>query len=90
MAPRSPQMRSELKFKHEQSTKPDGSHLNRSSLSIDTEDIIAIGAIVVAVAISVAMIFGALPVNALTVGLAAFSGAGAAVAKIVKAKRSGA
>lgn len=53
---------------------------------IGTEDIIAIGAVVVAVLVVAGMIWGGLPVNKYTVGLASISGAAAGIAQIIKAK----
>jgi hypothetical protein len=55
-------------------------------VSIDPEDVIAVFAGVVALVTVGAMIFHALPLNALTVGLAGFSGAGAAIAAILGAR----
>ena len=61
---------------------------NKTSISIDTEDIIAIGAVLVAIMFAVAMIVGWVPINKYTVGLASFSGVGAVIAKIVKSRRT--
>lgn len=54
---------------------------------MDTEDIIAIFAGLVAIIIAIAMAFGAIPVNALTVGMLTFTGVGTAIAKIIGARK---
>jgi hypothetical protein len=72
-------------FRVDISSKVDGKKKQRkTSVSIDTEDIIAIFAGLVAVAFAVAMIAGWVPINKYTVGLASFSGIGAVIAKISK------
>lgn len=85
MIPNSPIQKSDIKLDWEETSKPDGSQTKHSSVSIGTEDIIAIGAVAIAVLVVVAMIAGWLPVNKWTIGLAGFSAAGAALARIVKA-----
>lgn len=59
----------------------------RRTVTFDTEDIIAGSAASVAILFALAMIAGKLPINELTIGVVAFSGAGAAIAKIIKLKR---
>lgn len=66
--------------------KPDGSE-KKVRVRIEPEDIIAISAGLVAVITALGMVFGAIPVNELAVGVLGFSGAGAAIAKIVGARR---
>lgn len=56
-------------------------------VSMDPEDIIAIFAGIVAVIIVLAMVFGAIPVNELSVGILTFSGVGTAIAKIIGARK---
>jgi uncharacterized RDD family membrane protein YckC len=55
---------------------------------IDPEDVIAAGAVFVALIFAVAIVFGSAPINKYTVGIVGFSGAGGIVAGIVKARRS--
>jgi hypothetical protein len=59
----------------------------KTKLTIDTEDIIAIGAVIVALIFAVAMVVGWIPINETTIGVASCSGAGAVIARIVKAKK---
>lgn len=61
---------------------------HQTDLRVDPEDVIASGAVIVALIIAVAMVSQWLPINAYTVGMAACSGAAAAIAKIIKARRS--
>ncbi len=68
-------------------TDKDGNTKESKRGTIATEDIIAIGAVIVAVIMALAMVFGRVPINKYTVGLAGFSGAGAVIAKIVKARK---
>lgn len=56
-------------------------------VSMDTEDIIAIFAGLVAAIIALGMVFGAIPVNALTVSILTFTGIGTAIAKIIGARK---
>jgi hypothetical protein len=58
-----------------------------TELKIDPEDVIAAGAVIVALIFAVAMVFGSVPINKYTVGIVGFSGAGAIVAGIVKARK---
>jgi hypothetical protein len=69
----------------EKETNKDGQK-SRTTVTIDAEDIVAIGAVVVALAVVGAMIWGALPINKFTVGLASLSGAAAPIAQIIKAR----
>jgi len=59
---------------------------SKTTFSIDTEDIIAIIAGLIALMFAVAMIAGWVPIDKSTIGLASFSGAGAVVAKIIQAR----
>lgn len=59
---------------------------SKTTFSIDTEDIIAIFAGLIAVMFGVAMIAGWVPIDKSTIGLASFSGAGAVIAKNVQAR----
>lgn len=68
------------------SSESDGKK-RRTRLKIDTEDIIAVFAGVIAIMFSVAMIAGWLPVDKYTVSLASLSAAGVAIAQITKARR---
>ena len=65
---------------------PDGSKKG-PRIKMDTEDVIAIFAGIVAVIIALGMVFGAIPVNELTVGVLTFSGAGVAIAKIIGTRK---
>lgn len=67
--------------------KPDGTVVEKRKWSVEPEDILAVGAVLVALLVIAGMIFGALPVNKYTYGLAGLSVAGAAIAKIVKARK---
>lgn len=67
-------------------TKPDGTVIKRRSWSVSPEDILAIGAVLVALIVVAGMLIGKLPLNEYTYGLAGLSLAGAAIAKIVKAR----
>ncbi|MCX5720836.1 MAG: hypothetical protein NT179_02235 [Nitrospirae bacterium] len=80
------------KFSYEQSATQTTSEKDtvvekRRKVTFDTEDIIAGAAASVAILFTLAMIAGKLPVNELTIGVVAFSGAGAAIAKIIKMRR---
>ncbi len=80
------------KFSYEQSDTKTSSEKGtvaekRRKVTFDTEDIIAGAAASVAILFTLAMIAGKLPLNELTIGVVAFSGAGAAIAKIIKMKR---
>jgi hypothetical protein len=57
-------------------------------LKIDPEDVIATAAAVVAVLFAIAVVARWLPLNAYTTGIIACSGAGAVIARIVKARRN--
>jgi len=67
--------------------KPDGTVIERRSWNVSPEDILAIGAVLVALLVVAGMVVGKLPLNEYTYGLAGMSLAGAAIAKIVKAKK---
>jgi len=70
-----------------ETNKPDGSKQVKRKISIDTEDLIAIGGIAVAILVVIGMLAGVLPVNEYTAGLAGLSGVGGAIVKIVKARK---
>lgn len=54
---------------------------------VDPADVIASGAVIVALIFLVAMVSQWLPVNAYTVGIVACSGAGFVIAKLIRARR---
>ncbi|MBI4248432.1 MAG: hypothetical protein HY611_02930, partial [Elusimicrobia bacterium] len=82
------QQKENIDFKGEiQNRGPDGLRENRKfAFSIGTEDIIAIFAGLIAVFFAIAMGTRLLPINKLTIGLASFSGLGAVLAEVIKAK----
>jgi hypothetical protein len=59
----------------------------QTDLRVDPEDVIASGAVVIALMFAVAIVSQWLPFNAYTIGMVACSGAAAAIAKSVKASR---
>jgi membrane protein YqaA with SNARE-associated domain len=59
----------------------------KRTISFDTEDIIAFFAGIAAVVMTIAMAAGWVEINKLTVSIASLSGVGAAVAKIIGARR---
>lgn len=74
------------KFKYEQTKKeePDGTKTHTKRWSLDTEDIVALGGVVVAIITVIGMIIGLLPINNYTYGLAGLSAVTAGIAKFVK------
>jgi hypothetical protein len=58
----------------------------RTTLKIDPEDLIALGGVLIAVTMTVAMVLGSVPINKYTAGIVCFSGCGAATARIIKAR----
>jgi hypothetical protein len=60
---------------------------NLLHFSVDPEGAIAAGAVIVALLFAVAMVFQWVPINGYTCGIVACSGAGAAIAKLVQARR---
>lgn len=74
------------KFEYEQTDKevPDGTKTHTKRWSMDTEDIIALGGVVVAIFTVIGMIIGWLPINNYTYGLAGLSAVTAGIAKFVK------
>ncbi len=58
----------------------------KTTLKIDPEDVIAWGSVLVAVIMAVAMVLGSVPINKYTAGIVCFSGCGAAIARIIKAR----
>ena len=75
------------KIKIETNEEGEDGAKKHTKVSIGTEDIIAIFAGIVAVIIALGMVFGAIPVNELTIGVLSFSGAGAAIAEIIAARK---
>jgi len=72
--------------KEEQKDKQ-GKHIKISKhVSVDTEDIIAVFAGIIALIFAIAMVMGSIPINTLTVGVATLSGVGAVIAPIIKAR----
>jgi hypothetical protein len=59
----------------------------QTNLRVDPVDLIASGAIMVALVFAVAMVSQWLPVNAYTAGIVACSGAGFVIARLIKARR---
>jgi hypothetical protein len=59
----------------------------QTDLRVDPADVIASGAVIVALIFLVAMVSQWLPVNAYTVGIVACSGAGFVIAKLIRATR---
>jgi uncharacterized RDD family membrane protein YckC len=64
----------------------DDGRKRKTNIKVDAEDIIAAGAVIVALLFTCAMIFGRAPINSYTVGIVGFSGAGAAIAAIAKTR----
>jgi hypothetical protein len=58
---------------------------HQTNLTVDPEDVIAAGAVIVALVVAVAMVSQWVPINGYTAG--ACSGAGAVIAKLVRARR---
>ena len=75
------------KIEIETSEEGEGGAKKHTKVSIGTEDVIALFAGIVAVIIALGMVFGVIPVNELTIGVLTFSGAGAAIAKIISARK---
>ena len=62
-------------------------HKRQADLRVDPRDVIAAGAVIVALLFLVAMVSQWLPFNAYTVGIVACSGAGFVIAKLIRARR---
>jgi hypothetical protein len=60
-----------------------------TDLKFDPEDLIALGAVIVAILMTAGMVFGSVPINKLTVGVAGFSGSGGIIIGIIKARGGG-
>jgi energy-coupling factor transporter transmembrane protein EcfT len=58
----------------------------KTTLKIDPEDLIALGGVLVAIIMAVAMALGTVPINKYTAGIVCFSACGAAIAKIINAR----
>jgi hypothetical protein len=54
----------------------------KTNFKIEAEDFIAIGGVLIALMFGVAMIFGVVPINKLTVAIVGLSGVGAVVASM--------
>jgi preprotein translocase subunit Sec61beta len=65
----------------------EGGRKRQTKVKVDPEDIIAAGGVLIALIIAVAMVFGSIPINKYTSGIVVLSGAGAAIAAIVKARK---
>jgi hypothetical protein len=61
--------------------------MHQTDLKVDPVDVIASGAVVVALVFAVAMVSQWLSINAYTVGIVACSGAGFIIARLVKARQ---
>jgi len=59
----------------------------QTNIGVDPVDVIASGAVIVALVFAVAMVSQWLPVNAYTMGIAVSCGAGFVIAKLMKARR---
>jgi hypothetical protein len=59
----------------------------RGNISVDPEDVIAAGAVIVALIFAVAMVFQWVTINVYTTGIVACAGAAAVIAKLVQARR---
>jgi hypothetical protein len=59
----------------------------QADLRVDPRDVIASGAVIVALIFAVAMVSQWLPINAYTVGIVACSGAGFVIAKLIRRRR---
>jgi hypothetical protein len=60
---------------------------HQTNISVDPAGAIAAGAVIVALILAVAMVSQWVPINGYTAGIVACSGAAAAVAKLVRARR---
>ena len=60
---------------------------HQTGLGVDPVDVIASGAVIVALIFAVAIVSQRLPLNAYTLGIIACSGAGFIIAKLMKPKR---
>lgn len=67
-------------------TDLDGKKKRTRSVKLDTEDVIAIGGVIVAVLVVLGMLTHFLPINKFTYGLAGLSGVTALVAKVAVPK----
>lgn len=76
---------------YESKTEKEGSGESETTttthLRFDTEDIIALFAGIIALIFAFGMVFGKLPINELTIGVVGFSGVGAVIAEIIKARK---
>jgi hypothetical protein len=73
------------KFEYEQTDKDEsnGTKTHSKKWSLDTEDIVALGGVVVAILTAIGMIIGLLPINNYTYGLAGLAAVTAGIAKFV-------
>jgi len=77
----------DIKIETSTETKPDGTKRRKTKVAIGTEDVVAIGGILVALLIAIGMIAGLLPVNKYTYGLAGLTAAGAVIVKIMGSRK---
>lgn len=77
----------EQKTEEKKNEKGEVVKTTQTKIGIDTEDIFVIGGIVVAIIFVLGMVFGAIPVNKLTVGVLGLSAVAAGTAKIIKARK---
>jgi hypothetical protein len=76
-----------LRFERGRKPKPNGRLPQADRPKVDPVDIVAAGAVIVALVLAVAMVSGWVPIDDYTIGLVACAVAGAIVAKLVKARR---
>jgi hypothetical protein len=60
---------------------------SQTNISVDPEDAVAAGALIVALIFAVAMVSQWVPINGYTAGIVACSGAVAVIARLVRARR---
>lgn len=76
----------QIRIETEETENKDGQKTRKKTFQMDVEDIIAIFSGVVGLIFALGMVFGQIPVSKLTVGVVGFSGTGAAISQIIKAK----
>jgi len=77
----------QITIRKSEEKKKDGSVITKGKWEISAEDIIAIGAVIVAILVVFGMIIGRLPINEYTYGLAGLSLAGSVVTEIIKTRK---
>jgi hypothetical protein len=73
-----------FEFEKTDETTPDGSKKSTTKWALGTEDIVVLGGVAVAILVTLGMIFGVLPINNYTYGLAGLSAFTSLVVKIMK------